>query len=115
MKAWLVREKDEFCATVVFAETRGKARAMALHTECCEDEDFCDIEVRRKPQADKYYKEGKKELDWFNSQDRIALVKDCGFYCDAEYWEKADCEVCSAKEYCDISRERLREASEFNF
>ena len=25
MKAWLVREKDEFCATVVFAETRGKA------------------------------------------------------------------------------------------
>lgn len=29
MKAWLVREKDEFCATVVFAETRGKARALA--------------------------------------------------------------------------------------
>lgn len=29
MKAWLVKEKDEFCATVVFAETRGKARAMA--------------------------------------------------------------------------------------
>ncbi len=26
MKAWLVREKDEFCATVVFADTRGKAR-----------------------------------------------------------------------------------------
>lgn len=25
MKAWLVKEKDEFCATVVFAETRGKA------------------------------------------------------------------------------------------
>lgn len=31
MKAWIVREKDEFCATVVFAETRGKARAMATH------------------------------------------------------------------------------------
>lgn len=30
MKAWLVRKKDEFCATVVFAETRGKARALAL-------------------------------------------------------------------------------------
>lgn len=25
MKAWVVREKDEFCCTVVFAETRGKA------------------------------------------------------------------------------------------
>lgn len=47
MKAWLVREKDEFCATVVFADTRGKARAMALNTECCEDADFCSIEVHR--------------------------------------------------------------------
>lgn len=26
MKAWLVREEDEFCATVVFAETRGKPK-----------------------------------------------------------------------------------------
>lgn len=33
MKAWLVREKDEFSATVVFAETRGKARALARATE----------------------------------------------------------------------------------
>lgn len=37
MKAWLVRERDEFCATVVFADTRGRARVMALRTECCED------------------------------------------------------------------------------
>ena len=44
MKAWLVREKDEFCATVVFAETRGKARSTALATDCCEDSCFCDIE-----------------------------------------------------------------------
>ena len=26
MKAWLVRVKDQYCATVVFAETRGKAK-----------------------------------------------------------------------------------------
>ena len=101
MKAWLARDKDEFCATVVFAETRGKAKVIAMHTETCEDTDFIDIEVRRKPQMDKYYTEGKKEMDWFNSKDRIALVKDCGFYCDRDYWEFADCEVCSAKEYCD--------------
>ena len=54
MKAWLVKEKDEFCATVVFAETRGKARAMASHTETCEDADFCDILVYRRPALDKY-------------------------------------------------------------
>lgn len=99
MKAWLVREKDEFCVTVVFAETRGKAKARALATECCEDCSFVDIEVRRVPQMDKYYKDGKTEMNWFDQEDRIALVKDCGFVCD--YDAQDDCEICSAKEYCD--------------
>lgn len=101
MKAWLVREKDEFCATVVFAETRGKARAIALSTDCCENAEFCDIEVRREPQMDKYYVDGKKEMDWFNSKDRVALVKDCGFVCDIDYFEPEDCVYCHASEYCD--------------
>lgn len=98
MKAWLVREKDEWCATVVFAETSGKAKVIAMQTEACEDADFCDIEVRRKPQMDKYYVEGKTEMNWLNSNDRIALVKECGFHC--EYIEPEYCEKCSAKEYC---------------
>lgn len=109
MKAWLVREKDEFCATVVFAETRGKARALAMHTEVCEDVDFIDIEVRRKPQMDKYYKEGKKEMDWFNSKDRIALVKDCGFRCSDEAFDIENCEHCPAKEYCDYYEDYLEQ------
>lgn len=33
MKAWLVREKNSFYATVVFAETRGKARSRAFTVE----------------------------------------------------------------------------------
>lgn len=99
MKAWLVREKDEVSATVVFAETRGKARALAMCTETCEDVAFCDIEVRRKPQLDKYYRDGKKEMDWFDNKDRIALVKECNFYCvDVDI---DNCEDCPAKKYCD--------------
>ena len=101
MKAWLVREKDEFAATVVFAETRGKARVLAQSTECCEDAAFVNIEVRRMKEADKYYTEGKKELDWLNGADRIALVKDCGFVCDMEYYMPGDCKICSAAEWCD--------------
>lgn len=105
MKAWLVKEKDGECATVVFAETRGKARALAMATDACEDADFCDIEVRREPSIDKYYKEGKKEMDWENPKDRVALVKDCGFSCaDAEpYW----CDDCPAKKFCDTYFEYL--------
>ena len=112
MKAWLVREKDEFAATVVFAETRGKARALAMHTETCEDVDFCDIEVSRRPALDKYYEDGKKEMDWFNSKDRIALVKDGGFSCIPDYWEPEDCKTCPAAEYCDVAQDRLREQEE---
>lgn len=63
MKAWLVRQKDEFCATVVFAETRGKARALALLTDACEDADWLDIDVYRRPNLDKYYVDGKREMD----------------------------------------------------
>lgn len=112
MKAWLVREKDEYCATVVFAETRGKARALAMHTETCEDANFCDIDVHRRPELDKYYVDGKKEMDWFNSKDRIALVKDGGFSCSPDYWEPEDCETCPAKEYCDRYQDRLKERGE---
>lgn len=99
MKAWLVRERDEFSATVVFAETRGKARSLAMCTEACEGAKFIDIEVSRQPQMDKHYKEGKTEMDWDNPKDRVALVKDCGFICGDEY--KEDCENCSAREFCD--------------
>lgn len=107
MKAWLVREKGEFLATVVFAETRGKARAIARYTDACEDCGFCDIEVHRVPNMDKYYKDGKTEMDWYNPQDRIALVKECCFQCaEIEY---ADCDECSAKEFCDFYKDYAEE------
>lgn len=105
MKAWLAKEKGEICATVVFAETRGKARALALYTDCCEGADFCDIEVNRKPQMDKYYTPGKTEMDWDVAEDRIALVKDCDFVCERDYWEWEDCKTCPANQYCDRAEE----------
>ena len=112
MKAWLVRERDEFCATVVFAETRGKAKVLAMHTDACEDADFMDIEIRRVPQMDKYYTAGKKEMSWFKAADRIALVKDCGFTCDTDAFNLEDCPYCPANEHCDLYRDRLAESKE---
>ena len=112
MKAWLVNEKDEFGAEIVFAETRGKARALALSTDCCEDAKFTDIEVRRMRYADKYYKEGKWHLDWENPKDRIILVRKFDFHCDIDYFDLADCDVCSAREYCDLFKEKIRQSFE---
>lgn len=110
IKAWLVREKDEFCAAVVFAETRGKARALAQRTEACEDVAFLDIEVRRCRAADKHYRKGKKELDWQVSADRIALVKDCGFQCSPEAYAPEDCPACPAAKWCDLYQGQLVES-----
>ena len=107
MKAWLVREKDELSAEVVFAETRGKARSLALCTDCCEDANFTDIEVSRMIQADKYYKEGKWHLDWENPQDRIVLVNECGFTCDYNAFDLGKCEICSATQYCGQYKDYL--------
>ena len=99
MKAWLVRNEIDCCATVVFAETRGKARALALHTDTCEDLTFIEVLVYRLPKADKCYKQGKWELDWYNPKDRVFFVKELGFSCnDIDLYV---CEQCSAKEYCD--------------
>lgn len=100
-KAWIVRETGESEATVVFAETIGKAKSMALHTDACEGADFMSIEVRRAKEADKYYKPGKRELDWYNSEDRIAMVKDCGFTCIPDAHCAEECADCPAKEFCD--------------
>lgn len=100
MKAWLVKERDELYSDVVFAETRGKARSLALSTDCCEYANFIDIEVRRIPQLDKYYSEGKWHFDWYKPEDRIALVKEGGFYCDEDAFSLEECAVCPAKQYC---------------
>lgn len=101
MKAWLVRERDEFIATVVFAETRGKAKSAALATDACNGCNFCSIEVHRLHNMDKYYKPGKAEMDWYNPLDRLALVKECGFTCDYDCRSENECRDCSARELCD--------------
>ena len=101
MKAWLVYEKNETLSTVVFAETAGKARALAQYTYTCEDVEFCDIRAQRIPQIDKYYTDGKLEMDWFKMEDRVALVKEAGFQCN---YDPFDCESCPAAEWCEKAK-----------
>lgn len=85
----------------MFAETRGKAHDIARSTDCCEDAEWCDIRVTRIPEMDKMWKPGKKEMDWYNAEDRVALVKECGWFCNHEYLDRErDCLECPASEWC---------------
>ena len=100
MKAYSVRDKDSFYSAVVFAESVGKAKAIAIHTDACEDSYYTDIRAIRIPALDKYYC-GKTEMDWYDDNDRIALVKDGKFHC----FEVEECKSCPAKQYCDYCEE----------
>lgn len=111
MKAWCIRDEVAYEAgcTVVFAETRGKAHALALNTDCCEDAEWNDVRVTRLPAMDCMYKPGKVEMDWYNAEDRIALVKECGWHCIDEYYDSDDCKKCPAAEWCDYYQDWLAE------
>lgn len=101
LKAYKVSPKYDFYSEVIFAETAGQAKSFALSMDSCSEYSFTELEVRRMPNLDKYYKEGKRYFEWDNPQDRVVLVKEAGFVCDDETYEYEDCEVCPAKKYCD--------------
>ena len=105
MKAYRVTDKQGVCdcAAVIFAETREKARVIAMHSETFEWYDFLgytDFHVRRIPALDKYYR-GVSEMDWNNAEDRIEMVKEAWFVCSYDY-DKTElgCKECPAKKWC---------------
>ena len=97
MKAWTVQGVDSDYATVVFAETVGKAKAIAVGTDACEDYGFKDIRAYRVKEMDKYYR-GRMEMDWYNDEDRTALVK-AGWHCLDP--DTRECKACCARELCE--------------
>ncbi len=96
MKAYSVRDKYSCYCAVVFAESPSKAKTIAMSTDACDDSHYTDIRAQRLPALDKYYR-GLSEMDWYDDNDRIALVKDGGFNCD----DTSECKTCSAKQYCN--------------
>ena len=97
IKAYHACEKDSDFSTIVFAENINQAKVIAKGSECCEDARYIDIRVNRFPQADKLYK-GLPEIDWYDFETRVLLVRDFGWSCLEPSWE---CENCPAKTYCN--------------
>lgn len=98
MKAYKVFDRTDWegFATVVFAESANKARYLALSTAVCEDSEYRDVSAHRESTLDKYYKKDKKEMEWSDSDDRLAMVK-AGWHC-LDY--ECDNENCPAKKWC---------------
>lgn len=97
MKAWKVTDLCEEYSTIVFAESRNKARLEAMCTDVCCDMEYIEINPIRVPWADEMY-HGSREMDWDDADDRIALVQH-GWSClEPEY---SDCKNCPAKKWCE--------------
>lgn len=113
MKAYYASADYLDYATIVFAETRGKAKALALHTDAFEDSEYTDVRVSRRPALDRYYR-GLPEMDWENTDDRIAMVRDAGFVCSWEYdIDECECKMCPASEWC-ARYEEMKDEEQYN-
>lgn len=98
MKAWSVHNDYTGFSTIVFADTRGQAKSIAMNTEVGEDYSFTEIRVLRCKPMDDLYK-GKCEADWYDPDTRVTLVQDCGWYCVEPFEE--ECKDCPASEWCE--------------
>lgn len=98
MKAFIAWDKEEIesISTIIFAENAREAKKVAMTTDACENAEFIDIRVKRLKEADPLYK-GKSEIDWYDEETRLVLVRDFGWKCFDPSWE---CENCVAKNYC---------------
>lgn len=103
MKAYKAYDsRDCLYSEVVFAETANKAKSNAMWSDTMEDVDYIHIRVRRVPALDRFYR-GRMFLNWYNSDDRIAMVRYGKYQCADDF----DCEMdeCPAKEYCERYKE----------
>ena len=112
MKAYHVTDRKGYSdySVIVFAESRGKAISSALGTDEFPqyDWEFTDLTARRIPALDSAY-HGAWRMEWDNTADRLAMIKDAGFYCDEDSFAPSECEECIGRDYCSRYEEYLAE------
>lgn len=109
LKAYRCSQDIYPCSTVIFAESAGKARYIAMYSGSLGDDlEFKDVHVRRVPKLDGCYR-GRREMDWSNADDRKDMVSLAGFYCGEDAFDPDDCEQCPAKDDCDQYKDYIEE------
>jgi len=96
MKKAYVLTADDCGSIIVFAETRGKARAMACYMEQFDwlDDTFTGVEIRREDWADVQLKNANSDvlewggnekfyrsIEWYENEGNMSEVcRECGLY-----------------------------------
>ena len=108
MKAWSVNDYNAECGYIVFAETRGKARSLAMGEAGLDTSEWTDVEVRRMKTLDGRRTE-ECVLDW---------QKDVRIYYEAGWYESPDscsCSHCERHEYQSLPESKVTETSDGQF
>lgn len=117
MKAYGVHDKNWYSdyTVIVFAETVGRAKSIALGTDEYPYPDWQYIELMawRIPVLDECYR-GHSIMDWYDDKDRYDLVTKWKTWCGSEYYDERDCELCCAKDVCEGRKEMLEELEKEN-
>lgn len=112
MKAYKVFDGSGYAdyVLIVFAETRSKAIVAALGTDEFPygEWEYTQLRARRVPELDKHYR-GHSVMEWYNAEDRIAMVKEAGFRCDDDSFDPECCRSCPASSYCEKYAEYFEE------
>lgn len=69
---------------------------ISMGCDCCEGASYIEISVKRMKALDGLYK-GIPEIDWYDPETRMLLVRDYGWSCTETSWE---CLFCAAKKHC---------------
>lgn len=100
MKAYVVTTRCcDNGSDIVWAESANQAKVMAQSCDCCLDEPYTEIRVKRMPELDGM--EDKVPYGgsaWNSDEIRTILVRDHDWAClEPEY---SDCDNCCAKQWC---------------
>ena len=76
--------------------------------EAFDNLEFCELRPRRVKSLDYLNYPDGYVMDFWKDEDRIAMVRNLGLWCDDVHRE--DCEECCAKEWCSKYAEYEEEA-----
>jgi broad specificity phosphatase PhoE len=107
MKAWVVTSEAAEVQIIVFAETRGRAKTLALKTDWLEAEDYADIRCRREPKLDAIAKEKGEHIIDGSLVSHARIMRGLGW---RAYDGRIDwCEKCGLYEWEGLSESHLTE------
>ena len=101
LKAYSVTDRTDCSyATVVFAESAGKAKAICYQSDNFDGVEWIDLWAKRVPKLDDAYR-GRTEMDWCDDRDRLRMVRDADYECSGEVdIDKESCMQCPGFPYC---------------